>query len=87
MARRAFSKPVELGKIVGLPAEFISGINNLWIAIRSSKRINPEKFDIYAKNVKKMYFDAKLDWVGFFKWIQNHQKHPYKFVFEAYVFK
>ena len=62
MARRAFAKPDILAEICGVPADLITGINNIWIAIRSSRQISPQKFDEYCKKVKQMYFSAGLNW-------------------------
>ena len=51
-----------MSTLCGVPEDLVKGINNLWIAIRTSRQIDAQKFDILAKQVKKIYTDSGLNW-------------------------
>ena len=79
-ARKTFEHAKFVSEITKVPLDYINGIKNLWIAIRSNRfGMNAYKFHKYAQSVKKIYFDNGLEWypmcvhihrtIGWFLWL------------------
>ena len=62
MARRAFDHSELLADLCGLPEEFVTGISNIWKALRTPHQIDYLKFKAYCEKVTQLYYDHGLNW-------------------------
>jgi len=55
LAREAFSDLPFLSEVTGISIEFLEGVKNIWILIRSEQFIHPERFRDYCLHVKNLW--------------------------------
>ena len=56
MAWTAFKQPEVLVDITGLPRDYVKGLANVWIAIRTFQQVEWVKLKKYCEGVKALYF-------------------------------
>ena len=56
MAWTAFKQPEVLVDITGLPRDYVKGLANVWIAIRTFQQVDWIKLKKYCEGVKALYF-------------------------------
>ena len=55
MARQAFEHSELLADLCGLPEDFVTGISNIWKALRTTQQIDYLKFKAYCEKITNMY--------------------------------
>ena len=61
-ARKFFSKPKIVGKILGVPENLIRGIAKIWETLKSDHIIDSEKFGQQCKEWMDMYKASSISW-------------------------
>ena len=74
-ARRFFKRPDIASQILGIPAELIWGIGEIWTTLTSGQFINTEMFGEFCENWMEFYENSDVNWYLLSPTIHKVLKH------------
>ena len=74
-ARRFYERPDIASKILGVPAELIWGIGEIWSTLTSGHFINTELFEQFCEGWMEVYKESSINWYLLSPTIHKVLKH------------